>query len=59
MDAPAREPVPDPRAPDGNRAGAWGDWLGEFRAIIDTGVDGIFVDHPDLGLEARGGLDER
>ncbi|UIP59381.1 glycerophosphodiester phosphodiesterase family protein [Agromyces marinus] len=43
----------------GTARGAWGDWLGEFRAIIDTGVDGIFVDHPDLGLEARGGLDER
>jgi glycerophosphoryl diester phosphodiesterase len=31
----------------------WGDWLTEFRMIIDTGVEGIFVDHPDLGRFAR------
>ncbi|MEL4320632.1 glycerophosphodiester phosphodiesterase family protein [Leifsonia sp. YIM 134122] len=30
-----------------------GDWLGEFALVLDTGVDGIFVDHPDLGVEAR------
>jgi len=35
----------------------WGDWLGEFRAVIETGVDGIFVDQPDLGIEARGERD--
>ena len=42
----------------GHRLGAdardWGDWSGEFRAVLDTGVDGIFVDHPDLGVAARG-----
>jgi len=43
----------------GNARAAWGDWLGEFRAIIATGVDGIFVDHPDLGLAARDGLVRR
>ncbi|MGW4930048.1 glycerophosphodiester phosphodiesterase family protein [Agromyces sp. NPDC004153] len=32
---------------------AFGDWMGEFREVIGTGVDGIFVDHPDLGVEAR------
>ena len=32
---------------------AFGDWLGEFSEVIATGVDGIFVDHPDLGVEAR------
>jgi glycerophosphoryl diester phosphodiesterase len=32
---------------------AYGDWLGEFAHIVDLGVDGIFVDHPDLGVEAR------
>ena len=41
----------------GHRVGAeaadWGDWRGEFRAVLDTGVDGIFVDHPDLGVAAR------
>lgn len=31
----------------------YGDWHGEFAAVIATGVDGIFVDHPDLGVEAR------
>ncbi len=32
----------------GSRAD-WGDWWAEYRAILATGVDGIFVDHPDLG----------
>ena len=36
----------------GSRA-AFGDWMGEFEQVIATGVDGIFVDHPDLGVEAR------
>ncbi|WP_348535009.1 hypothetical protein [Pseudolysinimonas kribbensis] len=31
----------------------WGDWMAEYRAAIATGVDGIFVDHPDLGVAAR------
>ncbi|CAN5578278.1 glycerophosphodiester phosphodiesterase [soil metagenome] len=34
----------------------WGDWRREFGLILGTGVDGIFVDHPDLGLAARDGL---
>jgi glycerophosphoryl diester phosphodiesterase len=33
----------------------WGDWRSEFAAIIATGLDGIFVDHPDLGVAARDG----
>jgi glycerophosphoryl diester phosphodiesterase len=37
----------------GSARAAYGDWLGEFDRVIDTGVDGIFVDHPDLGVEAR------
>ena len=37
----------------GSARSAFGDWLGEFSLIIGTGVDGIFVDHPDLGVEAR------
>ncbi len=41
----------------GTARARWGDWLGEFRAVIDTGVDGIFVDQPDLGVEARDGRD--
>lgn len=34
----------------------WGDWAGEFGAVLRTGVDGIFVDHPDLGCSAREAL---
>lgn len=34
----------------------WGDWQREFALILDTGVDGIFCDHPDLGIIARDGL---
>jgi len=30
----------------------WGDWMTEYRAAIATGVDGVFVDHPDLGRAA-------
>ena len=37
----------------GSARAAFGDWLGEFEHVIGTGVDGIFVDHPDLGVEAR------
>lgn len=37
----------------GSARSAFGDWLGEFALVIGTGVDGIFVDHPDLGVEAR------
>ena len=37
----------------GTTRSAYGDWLGEFTRIIGMGVDGIFVDHPDLGVEAR------
>jgi glycerophosphoryl diester phosphodiesterase len=40
----------------GTARAAFGDWLGEFEHVIGTGVDGIFVDHPDLGVEARRAL---
>lgn len=40
----------------GTARGAWGDWLGEFTRIMRMGVDGVFLDHPDLGLEARRAL---
>ncbi|MFF2494460.1 glycerophosphodiester phosphodiesterase family protein [Agromyces sp. NPDC058064] len=36
-----------------SRAG-YGDWAAEFGEVLATGVDGVFVDHPDLGVEARG-----
>lgn len=30
---------------------AFGDWEAEWGVIRDAGVDGVFVDHPDLGVE--------
>ena len=36
----------------GAAAAAWGDWRGEFARIIDTGLDGVFADHPDLAIAA-------
>lgn len=35
----------------GGRA-AFGDYAAEWAAIRDTGLDGVFVDHPDLGVAA-------
>jgi glycerophosphoryl diester phosphodiesterase len=43
----------DPERRIGKRAADWGDWRTEFATILGTGVDGIFVDHPDLGTAAR------
>lgn len=44
----------------GNRRGSsprdWGDWRREFELVLSTGIDGIFVDHPDLGVAARDGV---
>src|SRR5690606_23083646 len=37
----------------GGGAREWGDWRGEFEAVLATGVDGVFADHPDLALAAR------
>jgi glycerophosphoryl diester phosphodiesterase len=32
----------------GTRDGAYGDWPTEFRTLIDSGLDGVFADQPDL-----------
>ena len=40
----------------GKGKAAWGDWHGAFGEVLATGVDGIFVDQPDLGIELREGL---
>lgn len=40
----------------GTAASAHGDWLTYFSAIMRTGLDGVFADHPDLALEARSAL---
>jgi glycerophosphoryl diester phosphodiesterase len=37
----------------GSRPSAHGDVLGETRALLEAGVDGLFTDHPDTALEAR------
>lgn len=44
--------VPDFRASGG--AAAFGDYEAEWAIIRDTGIDGVFVDHPDLGVEFFG-----
>lgn len=31
----------------------WGNWRAEFSRILATGVDGVFLDHPDLGVALR------
>jgi glycerophosphoryl diester phosphodiesterase len=46
----------DPRFRRGTPPRDWGDWRGEFDAVLATGLDGIFVDHPDLGVAARDGI---
>ncbi|MCR2814079.1 glycerophosphodiester phosphodiesterase [Microbacterium sp. zg.Y1090] len=38
------------RGPGGKAA--WGDYEAEWRELVDAGVDGVFVDHPDLGVSA-------
>lgn len=38
---------------DSNDPNQWGDWESEFALILETGVDGVFVDHVDLGIAAR------
>ncbi|MCL2514485.1 MAG: glycerophosphodiester phosphodiesterase [Microbacteriaceae bacterium] len=35
---------------------AFGRWQQEFRAVMATGVDGVFADHPDLAIVARDSL---
>jgi len=39
----------EPRFRTGEDPAAYGDYTAEWRAITATGVDGVFVDHPDLG----------
>ncbi|QYF72596.1 glycerophosphodiester phosphodiesterase family protein [Cryobacterium sp. PAMC25264] len=47
----------------GNRVGTRkadvGNWQAEFRTIMDTGIDGVFADHPDLAVFVRDGLHTR
>jgi glycerophosphoryl diester phosphodiesterase len=40
----------------GRDKAAFGQWEQEFRAILATGVDGVFADQPDLAVSARGAV---
>ncbi|MGO3190956.1 MAG: glycerophosphodiester phosphodiesterase family protein [Microbacterium sp.] len=40
----------DPQFRSGGDAQSFGDYEAEWRALARTGVDGVFVDHPDLGV---------
>jgi glycerophosphoryl diester phosphodiesterase len=40
-------------APNHRRSTDLGDWATEFRMIMDSGVDGVFADQPDLAVQAR------
>jgi glycerophosphoryl diester phosphodiesterase len=40
----------------GTRKADVGNWQAEFRTIMDTGIDGVFADHPDLAVFVRDGL---
>lgn len=35
----------------GTKRAEWGDWRDEWRLILSTGLDGVFLDHPDLLAE--------
>jgi glycerophosphoryl diester phosphodiesterase len=37
----------------GRDGAAFGAWQEEFRLIMDTGIDGVFADHPDLAVAVR------
>ena len=45
----------DPRFRSQGGPAERGDWAGEWAAILATGVDGVFADHPDLARLAVGG----
>ena len=38
----------------GNSPSKFGEWRGEFQLLLGTGVDGVFVDQPDLVFDALG-----
>ncbi|MEO3975253.1 glycerophosphodiester phosphodiesterase [Streptomyces sp. CAU 1734] len=43
----------------GEDANEYGDVLGAYRRYFDTGIDGIFTDHPDTGLLAAADFRDR
>ena len=40
----------------GTGKAGFGNWQAEFRTIMDTGIDGVFTDQPDLAVFVRDGL---
>ncbi|TFB74207.1 glycerophosphodiester phosphodiesterase [Cryobacterium glaciale] len=43
----------------GDLAANFGHWRGEFAAVMESGLDGVFVDHPDLAVTVRDDLRSR
>ncbi|WP_223691746.1 glycerophosphodiester phosphodiesterase family protein [Leifsonia poae] len=39
----------------GELTSAWGDWAEMYSAVLRSGVDGVFADHPDLAVAVRDG----
>jgi glycerophosphoryl diester phosphodiesterase len=40
----------------GTRKADFGNWQAEFRTILETGIDGVFADQPDLAVFVRDSL---
>ncbi|TFD61318.1 glycerophosphodiester phosphodiesterase [Cryobacterium suzukii] len=40
----------------GDQAASFGNWRDEFAAVMGSGIDGVFVDHPDLAASVRDDL---
>lgn len=34
----------------------WGAWRSEYELVMESGVDGVFADHPDLAVSVRDGI---
>lgn len=49
---PENEFLPAPFRGDGGPAD-WGGWRAGYRAVLATGVDAVFADHPDLVVAVR------
>jgi len=43
----------------GTRKADFGNWQAEFRTIMDSGIDGVFADQPDLAVFVRDGMTTR
>lgn len=43
----------------GDQPASFGHWRDEFAAVMGSGIDGVFVDHPDLAVSVRDELRSR